>query len=183
MSVNAKITNVVNKMAWKLTGTKSTSYTEKISKITQKAAWTLMGATLGAASNPCKVLHYRDANEDYQGDEYVHKVGPAYIEPHWLYVITSQGRLLESAMQANHENYVPWRQGIPPVSEFFKVKYGSQNNVVKYRAMISLRHFWEWNYFHFFIDVLGKLSLFDQVGIPRSIPLVIGRYALRLLFV
>jgi capsular polysaccharide biosynthesis protein len=46
--------------------------------------------------------------------------------------------------------------------------------------VISVRHWWEWNYYHFMLDVLGKLQLLDQAGLPHDIPLVVGRYALDL---
>jgi capsular polysaccharide biosynthesis protein len=44
---------------------------------------------------------------------------------------------------------------------------------------IALRHFWEWNYYHFYFDVLGKLSLLRDAGVSEDIPIVLGPYAAR----
>jgi capsular polysaccharide biosynthesis protein len=49
--------------------------------------------------------------------------------------------------------------------------------------VISLRHWWEWSYFHFWVDVLGKLSLLASAGLDiRTTPLLLGRYATELAF-
>jgi capsular polysaccharide biosynthesis protein len=41
---------------------------------------------------------------------------------------------------------------------------------------VSVRHWWEWNYYHFYFDVLGKLPALDAAGVPSDAPLVLGRY-------
>jgi capsular polysaccharide biosynthesis protein len=43
--------------------------------------------------------------------------------------------------------------------------------------ILSLRHWWEWNYYHFLLDVLGKLSQFHAAGLDiYNMPLALGPY-------
>jgi hypothetical protein len=117
------------------------------------------------------------------GDQYVRKVtGPAYIEPVFGYIITEQGCLLEDSMLHNASNlFPPWRQGTPSFPDFQRsIKNSAQ--VAEYKSVISLRHWWEWNFYHFFHDVLGKMQLMDAIGLPTSMPLVVGAYAGELQF-
>ncbi len=42
-------------------------------------------------------------------------------------------------------------------------------------AVVSLRTPWETNYFHFFNDVLGRVRMLDELGIPESVPAVVSK--------
>jgi capsular polysaccharide biosynthesis protein len=45
-----------------------------------------------------------------------------------------------------------------------------------HRSVVSLRHQWEWNYYHFHLDVLGKMKLLSKHGFLDGRPLALGRY-------
>lgn len=157
----------------------------KIAKAAYKMQWTLLDALQQNRPPAIEVAHERQAGAPFPGTEYVHKcVEPAIIEPEWGYVITTRGQLLEASMQANDtDRFPPWRQGLPSPSAFRRAMLPSAANVVSVPAAISLRHWWEWNYFHFYNDVLGKLHLLEKAGISPNIPLVLGKYARELPFV
>lgn len=70
----------------------------------------------------------------------------------------------------------PWHYGVPSPSIFLKNKNFGSHKLKRYPVVISLRFFWEWNYYHFYADVLGKISLLDELGIDESIPIVLGNY-------
>ena len=157
----------------------------KIAKAANRFQWALLTSAQHSRPPAIEVVQERQANALVAGLEYVHKcVEPAYIEPEFGYVITGRGQLLEASLQPNDtDNFPPWRQGLPSPSAFRKATLTTARNVVFVPAAISLRHWWEWNYFHFYNDVLGKLRLLEKAGVPPDIPLVLGRYALELPFV
>ncbi len=51
-----------------------------------------------------------------------------------------------------------------------------RRHVVEVATVASLRHFWEWNYYHFYLDVLGKLSLLEKAGVNAQTPLAVAKY-------
>ncbi|MGE3908861.1 MAG: DUF563 domain-containing protein [Chloroflexota bacterium] len=106
-----------------------------------------------------------------------------YIEPDWGYLIGSGGHLIEESLSPNFAYPLPtWRIAQPSPRSFVQARRGTFRTVHVPRA-ISLRHPWEWNYYHFYLDVLGKLQLFESIGVDQSVPLVLGRYAMELPYV
>ena len=63
-----------------------------------------------------------------------------------------------------------------------RLRHGDLPKTQRYKRVISLRHWWEWNYYHFFIDVLGKLNLMDRLGLEADTPVILGPYAGQLPF-
>jgi hypothetical protein len=111
-------------------------------------------------------------------------IGPSYIEPKYGYVIHRSGVLLDESMLPIQRLRKPmWRNGTPSLPSFVRARPLRATQVVHYASVISLRHWWEWNYYHFLLDVLGKLSLFDGIGLDPETPIVLGRYAMELPFV
>jgi hypothetical protein len=112
-------------------------------------------------------------------------VGPSYLEPKHGYVVHENGVLLDESIQPSLHLPKPlWRSGgTPSVVAFLRAKRRDAARGAHHASVISLRHLWEWNYYHFFLDVLGKLSLFDGVGLDPQTPLVLGRYADQVPFV
>ena len=47
-----------------------------------------------------------------------------------------------------------------------------------YDSVVSLRHLFEGNYFHFVVDLLGELELLDSSGVDPAIPIVVGSEAM-----
>src|SRR4029079_16545577 len=52
----------------------------------------------------------------------------------------------------------------------------SDAQVLELERVVNLRHLWEWNYFHFHNDVLGRLEALQLLGIPEDVPLLLGDY-------
>src|SRR5207253_2838059 len=94
------------------------------------------------------------------------------------YAITGNGFILEDSLLPNKTvRKRPFREVIPSFTEFQRFKRSpSPDNIIKLDRVISVRHLWEWNYYHFYLDVLGKLDLFDAVGLNSNIPVVVGDY-------
>lgn len=162
-------------------------WTKRLAKLTHKIAW----STWSNISNRpiIETIHQRaDVIGDQAGDEYgefvCRSVGPLYIEPEFGYLISAHGCLLEESLLPNFPHpYPPWRVALPSPWAFANARRRPAGRVQHHRRVISLRHLWEWNYYHFYLDVLGKLQLFDKVGIDPATPLVLGRYARQLPFV
>ncbi len=97
---------------------------------------------------------------------------PAEIEPEAGYVITDRGVLLEDSLVPNFDFYkATWRLGVP------RLRYTAGTSTIRFDTVVSLRHRWEWNYYHFLVDVLGKLQTIDdlggQAGVDGSTPLAV----------
>ncbi len=109
--------------------------------------------------------------------------GPVYIDPAWGYIITEKGHILEESMQYNFAHGKrPFAISIPSPFHFFKA-IKKKENIIEKETVVSLRHYWEWNYYHFYFDVLGKLELLQKAGIADTMPLVIAKYADEISFV
>jgi capsular polysaccharide biosynthesis protein len=151
------------------------SLAQKVVKIARKVRWE--ARALGRARSRLETLptggggFVRLCNE------------PAFIEPQDGYVVTAAGRLLEESLDPQFPYYFPpvWRYHLPDPSELRK-RVADPSNVRRFPALVSMRHLFEWNYYHFHLDVLGKLEALNQAGIPRDIPLVVGKYAQELPF-
>jgi capsular polysaccharide biosynthesis protein len=104
--------------------------------------------------------------------------GPLLVDPEWGYIITRRARLVQESMETNRESRkAPWQLGIPSLTAYLQATAGRGLESERYSEIFSLRHWWEWNYFHFFADVLGKLSLLNTAGIDlSSVPLLLGPY-------
>lgn len=100
--------------------------------------------------------------------------GPVYLEPRFGYVISKSGHLIEDAVRPNFAFKSPWRLEIPSPREI--AGYRRNGRVQKVGRVVSLRHWWEWNYYHFYMDVLGKLATLEKSGVDHRTPLVIGGY-------
>ena len=137
-----------------------------VSKLSNKLAWT---ARRIGRSAPIEVL--------YQGGskhrpEYIKRIrGPVYLEPLHGYAITADGVLVEETMDPHFPMpTATWRYGLPSL-RWFEQTARRQDLVDHHRSVVSLRHPWEWNYYHFHLDVLGKLKLLSEHGVTDGRPL------------
>lgn len=151
---------------------------ERLLKPTRGAVW---GAR-SLLSSPAEVEEiYRETNNHETSVVRVCRT-PSYIEPLHGYVVTDEGVLLSDSMRPNFEFQTPnWRLGLPPPPFRWSPSTG-RNEVLEVPVAVSLRHWWEWNYHHFFVDVLGKLALLEDAGVGRDVPIVLGRYVRELPF-
>ena len=156
----------------------------RIQEALLKRVWRFYWTADKAVHVPAAIqnIHRRAADYGIEYPEYVCRVQePAFIEPRWGYVITQRGRLIESSLNPNYRHPKrPLRLGAPDPVTFRHAQSGKDNNILHFPEVILLRHFWEWNYYHFYFDVLGKISLFNDAGLDRKVPFVLGRYAMEL---
>jgi hypothetical protein len=128
------------------------------------------------------VLHHRADPLGTGVDETVWRTSaPAVVEPDWGYVITEPwGLSLDSVgfdFPSRPGYQPPWRTGTPSPMHLHRTRRGDIGRIVEFESAVSLRFFFEWNYYHFYFDVLGKLALLDQLGLAGDAPLVIGPFA------
>jgi hypothetical protein len=158
--------------------------TEFATKAANRSGWSSFANTRRAPE--VRTLWSRPIEADGRfATEFVRRcAGPSYIEPKHGYVVHENGVLVEESIRPSLHLPKPlWRSGTPSVLAFLRAKRNGGVRVIHRDRVISLRHFWEWNYYHFFLDVLGKLSLFDGVGLDPETPLVLGHYATQVPFV
>jgi len=149
-------------------------------KVLWKAAWSLFRATAPAVK--LRELHRRLVQRP-GGEviEYVRAVDePALIEPVYGYIVTEQGVLVEESLNTNNPYRNPWRHGLPDPRLGRQLRRGQRPAALRFKRVILLRHWWEWNYYIFFADVLGKLNLLDSVGLDPDTPIVVGQYVMEL---
>jgi hypothetical protein len=117
--------------------------------------------------------------EGYGGELVIREAhGTVYVEPEFGYLITGKGRLIEDSVETNYPGKAAWRLALPSPLTF--VNSIRTQSVQSFDQVVSLRHWWEWNYYHFYLDVLGKLAAYELVGLPQDVPVLIGRYATQL---
>ena len=151
-------------------------FPERVNKVINRIAWKM--SEIAARKPPeIEVLHYRDCQDGSRNAEYVYRVnGPVYIEPLAGFAITESGVLIEASLATNFVLDPPlWRVATPSYLQFRRA-LSNPDAVLEVDKLVSLRHLWEWNYYHFNADVLGKLCLLDEVGIPDDSPLLLGKY-------
>lgn len=154
---------------------------ERAEKVASKAIWS--GLALTARPPRIETVQQRASTDGGSGLEVVRRcLGPSYVEPTWGYIIAGKGVLVEESMLPNFEYArAPWTIGMPSPRSFLAVRRNPAR-VVEVQTAVSLRHFWEWNFHHFYVDVLSKLALFEEAGIDRETPIVLGPYADELQF-
>lgn len=102
------------------------------------------------------------------------------MEPFTGYLIARQGSIIADSVRSDRIG-LPARYPSPrPFLPAHRVPANRPAIVVG--STVSLRHPWENNYYHFFVDVLGKLALLEQVGVDSQTPLIVGQYASSLPF-
>jgi capsular polysaccharide biosynthesis protein len=148
---------------------------EHVRKVLRKGVWTAASAFAFWDGEVETLIRRPSHSENNPGDLLVRRVdGPVFVEAEHGYVITPWGRLIEDSTTANYGGLPPWRLELPSPAIF--VRDRRHKAVQRLEMVVSLRHWWEWNYYHFYMDVLGKLAAFDAAGIPFDTPIVIGRY-------
>jgi len=149
----------------------------RIRKVAEKSAWTVMSRLHSADIKNITTLHSRDVGQGPNELEFVKKYsGPAFIEPSNGYVISKDGYLIEESLDPNYGVIKPtWKIVTASPIDFVKASR-DEDRITRVPAVISLRHLWEWNFYHFYGDVLAKINLFDEAGIDPSTPLLIGKY-------
>jgi hypothetical protein len=158
-------------------------WADRLIRMSGKTTWSAWSSLITRPH--VELIHQRDIPGEPEGYEFVRRcVEPTYIEPVFGYAISGNGYLIEESLLPNFPYpKPPWRVGLASPKDFYKAQRGTGKRITHHSKVISLRHFWEWNYYHFYLDVLGKIQLFDKIGIDPTTPIILGRYAIELPFV
>lgn len=141
-------------------------------KVGRQLTWLAMGAAT-RSPRPRAV----DRNDD--GVVWA-TTGSAVIEPTWGFVIDEPWRLHGASFEAFK---IPrWLYASPSPVEWNRVRKEPSERIVEMGQVISLRHFFEWNYYHFLIDVIPKLAMFERAGVDLNVPIIVGPSAVELPF-
>lgn len=110
----------------------------------------------------------------------------AMIDPACGFVIGKRhGPLLPSLIESD---FAPMPsessqlERLPSPMRYLWAKSMGSSRILRLRCAVSLRALSEANYWHFHNDVLSKLRLLDEMGIPKETPLVVGEGLFRLPF-
>lgn len=97
--------------------------------------------------------------------------GKLFVDTLHGYVVSRTGHLFENTMQINLPNKRPARHGLAsPLS--FASTIRKEHRPDFDGPVVHLRHFWEWNYYHFFFDALAKLELYERELGPADLRLL-----------
>ncbi len=151
-------------------------------KLANLVAWKALGLT--ARSSRPAVVHRRQVPTGHRRDELLWRTeSSTVIEPLYGYPIVEPRRLCLEGFDALRGAMPPWSYGIPSVRKWCSPRERRGRQVVEFDRVVSLRHFYEWNYYHFFADVIGKLGLLHRIGALGDLPIVVGPSAAELRFV
>ncbi len=143
----------------------------KLRKLTDIALW-----KLSASRNQRPEINIIKTSDENNGNGPVFEViGDCYINPFDGYVI-SNGHVIWESMTPNYDPAANVSAiGVPKFSDYRDAKAGNSKTVSVPKAL-HCRHFFEWNYYHFFMDVLSKVSVYESAGVSMQAPLVVGKY-------
>lgn len=149
----------------------------KLRKLTDIALW-----KLSASRNQRPEINIVRTSDENDGNGPVYEViGDCYINPFDGYVICN-GHVIWDSMVPNYDPAANVSAiGVPKFSAYRDAKAGN-SKTVSVATALHCRHFFEWNYYHFFMDVLSKVAVFESAGISMQAPLVLGKYVDQLPF-
>lgn len=103
--------------------------------------------------------------------------GDLLIEPRYGYAFDRRLQLLDVSMPFSEWSRDPrWRHliGLPSATSVV-VGRARRSRRTAVDAVISLRFFWDDNYFHLLNDILPRLHMANQLGVPKDVPVLVGR--------
>jgi capsular polysaccharide biosynthesis protein len=144
-----------------------------VGKVSRHITWRVMGVAT-RSPRPRAVQRSRD------GVVWETR-GSGALEPLWGFVIAEPWRLHTGTFRSL-QKIPPWLYASPSPLGWWRVRKHHPEQIVHFDEVISLRHFFEWNYYHFLIDVIPKLELLRRAGAELSVPIVVGPSAEELPF-
>jgi hypothetical protein len=143
----------------------------KVKKLTDIALW-----KSHAKRQPSPDISILTNSTENSGNGPVFEVrGDCYINPFDGYIICN-GHVIWDSMIPNYDPAANVSAiGVPSFKAYREAKAGMCKTIHAPRAL-HCRHFFEWNYYHFFMDVLSKISVFESARVSMQDPLVVGKY-------
>jgi hypothetical protein len=103
--------------------------------------------------------------------------GDSFIEPRYGYVVDKPLHLVSESMPYSDWSKDPERWhliGFPSVWGVLNAELG-RRPVERAERVLSLRFYWEDNYFHFLNDILPRLRMAHEHEIPLDVAVVVGQ--------
>jgi len=123
---------------------------------------------------PTNVRQSFSAYNDIEQEEYFAEIeGTNYLEP-------TTGLIFDKKLKTYYSCSIPYNY-LERKPSFLKIKL-RLHKILKFDTVISIRYYFQ-NYWHFFNDVLGQLSLIDEKGISSSTPIIIPDGVLHISFI
>lgn len=97
--------------------------------------------------------------------------GGAIIEPKYGWIIAPPFGLVAQSLP-----YYQWTEVEPSLIQGPPIRAGLPGKkTTQLDAVLSMRTPWETNYFHFFNDIVGRMRMVKELGIPESVPAVVSQ--------
>lgn len=141
-------------------------------KVGRQFTWLVMGYV---SRSP----HPREVDRNDDGIVWA-TTGSAVIEPTWGFVISEPWRLHGASFQSF--KMPRWLYASPSPVDWKRLREEHPERIVELGEVISLRHFFEWNYYHFLLDVIPKLAMLERAGVDLNVPIVVGPSSVELPF-
>jgi hypothetical protein len=104
--------------------------------------------------------------------------GPAMIEPEFGHIITRPARVPQRIMirseLARSRRGMWFFSGVPSARRYLQARLG-RYPTRRFAAVGFLRQPFDSNYYHALVEVLPRLALLEQQGLPPDLPLVISK--------
>ena len=101
----------------------------------------------------------------------------AFMEPEFGYVIAEPWSLINLSLPGSElvrqRETMPLFSGVPSVSKLFAAKKRG-SPVRKESVVVSFRFVFDYNYYHFYCDIMNRLKIIDDYGIDKSVPLIVS---------
>jgi hypothetical protein len=138
-------------------------------------SWAVLGTLFQRQGpEPLELVYYRCDPDSAGLDGGIwQSPGPAIVEPMWGYVLSAPWNLSSTSLDTLR-GIPTWRYGVPSPFEWARLSKDSYERVLDVEEIVSLRHLYEWNYYHFTFDVLAKVALLDRIGFASGVPLLLG---------
>lgn len=144
-----------------------------------QSIWKLIHLRVKRMSGP---FDQRVVRRDVPGHGWTWEYNSAcFIENESGFIVDADGDLWSESLLPNFPTSKPlWRITVPSPFRIARQRAATPPKMLACEEVVSVRHLWEWNYYHFFMDVLPQLQVLEHAGHGGEYPVVIGRYALEL---
>ena len=96
--------------------------------------------------------------------------GGAVIEPKYGWIIAPPCGLVAQSLP-----YYQWTEIEPSLIQAPPLRTGfPRKKTTELGAVLSLRTPWEYSYFHFFNDIVGRMRMVEELGIPATVPALVS---------
>jgi len=169
------IRNNARKFQWKTLAHQRAGHRVHADYLVRRASQPF-AAVHGHSGDPRLDGEVEAASEEWRVTYLCEYRGDCFIEPRYGYVVDKPLHLLSESMPYSDWSNDPERWhliGFPSMWGILSADLG-RRRVVQAERVLSLRFYWEDNYFHFLNDILPRLRMAREHGIPLDVPVVVG---------